>query len=218
MLPLIELAADPKLNEYLSEAKKAWEDLKRPGSWTEFLESHPELRDVSTDATEQKCYRSKKYEKQKLFYSGKAKKHTIKTQITAASYGSSGKILDVSDSYPGSTHDKTILDIEKTPLKFPGKTPQRFDSGYQGAHKDYASHYIIIPVKKPKGGKLTDLEKEHNTAHSRRRVRSEHAIAKVKKFKMFGGLFRQPLEVYNQEFRNIAALINFKMFGATAKI
>lgn len=218
MLPLIELAADPKLNEYLSETKKAWDILKRPESWTEFLESHPELRDTSTDATEQKCYRSKKYEKQKLFYSGKTKKHTIKTQITVASFGRSGRILDVSASYPGSTHDKTILDIEKTPLKFPEKTPQRFDSGYQGAHKDYSNHYIIIPVKKPKGGELTNLDKEHNTAHSQRRVRSEHAIAKVKKFKMFSGLFRQSIDVYNQEFRNIAALINFKMFGATAKI
>lgn len=214
---LIELAADLKLNEYLSEAKKAWDNLARPGSWTEFLESYPELRDASTDATEQKCYRSKKYEKQKLFYPGKAKKHTIKTQITAVSYGSSGKILDVSNSYPGSTHDKTILDIEKTPLKFPEKTSQRFDAGYQGAYKDYSSHYIIIPVKKPKGCELTDLEKGHNTAHSRRRERSENAIAKVKKFKMFAGLFRQPLEVYNQGFRNIAALINFKMFGVTAK-
>lgn len=171
-----------------------------------------------TDATEQKCYRSKNYEKQKLFYSGKAKKHTIKTQITVASFGCSGRILDVSKSYPGSTHDKTIIDIEKTPLKFPEKTPQRFDSGYQGVHKDYSSYYIIIPVKKPKGGELIDLEKEYNTAHSRRRVRSEHAIAKVKKFKMFSGLFRQPLKAYNQEFRNIAALINFKMFGVAAKI
>jgi len=218
MISLIELAADPKLTEYLTEAKKAWCDLNRPGSWIEFLESHPELRDTSTDATEQKCYRSKNYNKQKQFYSGKGKQHTIKTQLTVASFGHSGRILDVSNSYPGSTHDKTILDIEKTPLKFPIRTPQRFDSGYQGAHKDYPNHYIIIPVKRPKGGELVDLEKDHNTAHSKRRVRSEHAIAKIKKFKVFAGLFRQPLEIYNQEFRNVAALINFKMIGNTTKI
>ena len=218
MLSLIELAADPKLNDYLAEAKKTWCNLNRPGSWIEFLESYPELKDTSTDATEQKCHRSKNQKKQKQFYSGKRKQHTIKTQLTVASFGHSGRILDVSNSYPGSTHDKTILDIEKTPLKFPIMTPQRFDSGYQGAHKDYPNHYIIIPVKRPKGGELVDLEKDHNTAHSKRRVRSEHAIAKIKKFKVFAGLFRQPLEIYNQEFRNVAALINFKMIGNTAKI
>ena len=116
MIFLIELAVDPKLTEYLTEVKKAWCDLNRPGGWIEFLESYPELRDTSTDATEQKCYGSKNYNKQKQFYSGKGKQHTIKTQLTVASFGRSGRILDVSNSYQGCTHDKTILDTEKTPL------------------------------------------------------------------------------------------------------
>ena len=206
ILPLIEQAADPELQTYLVQAKENY-SVKRIGNWIEFLAKYPDLKDVATDATEQQCYRAKNYEQQKKYYSGKSKQHTIKTQVSVSS---TGRILDVSLSYPGSVHDKTIADTEKIIEKFHKNIPQRFDSGYQGIKNDYPHHYILLPIKKPKGRELTALEKEYNKTHSKRRVKAEHGISMVKKFKILGGIFRQPVQQHNQLFRNVAAIVNFK--------
>ena len=206
MLPLIEEAADPALKVYLAQAKD--DCRKRIGTWQELYERHPDLRDVSTDATEQQCFRSQNYETQKKYYSGKSKQHAIKTQ---ASVGAKGRILDVSKSYPGSVHDKKIIDTEKTVEKFDKRVPHRFDSGYQGVKKEYPDHYLILPVKKSKGNELIPIEKEHNRANSKRRVIAEHALARIQKFRICATTFRQPLAAYNQTFRNIAAVLNFKL-------
>jgi hypothetical protein len=58
------------------------------------------------DATEQRTERAKDYAVQKLYYSGKSKAHTIKTQIVVSQ---TGRIRHVVDSVPGSTHDLTLL-------------------------------------------------------------------------------------------------------------
>lgn len=205
MLPLIEEAADPELKNYLAQAK---EDCKKISTLDELFSKHPDLRDVSTDATEQPCYRSEKYEEQKKYYSGKSKQHAAKVQL---SFAAKGRILDVSDTYAGSVHDKKIIDEEKTVEKFDERVPHRLDSGYQGVKGEHPNHYIISPTKKPRGRELTPLEKEQNRANSKRRVIAEHGISRVKKFKICANTFRQPLDNHNQTFRNVAAILNFKI-------
>jgi hypothetical protein len=206
MLPLIEQAADPALKGFLEKAKN--DARERIGDLSEFWNIYPDLRDVSTDATELSLYRSKKYEIQKEDYSGKTKKHAIKVQISVSN---TGRILDVSDSYPGSFHDKKIIGEESTVEKFDKRIPQRFDSGYQGLRDDHPEHYVIIPVKKTKKKKvLTPLEKEHNRANSKRRIVAEHAFSRVKKFKVCSDTFRQSRKKHNQTVRNVVALVNFK--------
>jgi hypothetical protein len=207
--PLIEQAADPALAKYLTQAKSECnEESKRISDWEEFLQRYPELRDVSIDATEQKCFRSQDYETQKNHYSGKRKQHSLKTQIAVSA---TGKILDVSQTYPGSVHDKTILDQEKTPKKFPRKTAQRYDLGYQGAVQEYPQHYLILPHKKPRGDDLSPLAKELNQMHSRRRVVAENALSRVKKFRICADQYRGLTDNYNQIFRGVAAILNFKL-------
>lgn len=208
LLPLIEKAADPELASYLEEAKQVYEAMEKVNNWGSFLQRNPDLRDVSTDATEQACHRSKDYETQKQHYSGKKKNHTLKTQISVSS---SGRILDVSKTYPGSVHDKTVIDKEETIKKFPQKTCLRFDSGYQGIKDNNPDHYIVLPTKKPKGKELSSLAKQHNRTNSKRRVISEHVYSRIKKFRVLGNLYRGSLESYNQIFRSIASILNFKL-------
>jgi len=207
MLPLLEQAADAEMKLYLEQLK---ENIQREpiNNIMEFFSRYPDLKDVSTDATEQQCYRSHDYATQKEYYSGKSKQHTIKTQISVSR---TGRILDVSKSYPGSVHDKAIIDKEKTIQKFDKRVPQRFDSGYQGLHNSNPDHYIIIPIKKTKNKELTALGKQHNQVNSRYRVIAEHAFSRLKKFRILSGVFRQEFELYNQIFRNIAAICNFKL-------
>jgi hypothetical protein len=206
MLPLIEKAADPELKNFLERAKN--DARKRIGDLSDFWSIYPDLRDVSTDATEQPIYRSKNYETQKKDYSGKTKMHATKVQISVAK---AGRILDVSESYPGSYHDKKIIGEEATIEKFDKRIPQRFDSGYQGLKDDNPNHYVIIPAKKSRKKKeLSPLEKEHNRANSKRRIVAEHAFSRVKKFKVCSDTFRQPRKQHNQTVRNVIAIINFK--------
>lgn len=208
MLPLIEKAADPALATYLEQAKKEYAGMERISDVAKFFEKHPDLKEASTDVTEQQCFRSENNEKQKNHYSGKKKKHTLKTQTSAAL---TGRILDVSKTYPGSVHDKKIIDQEETIKKFPEKSCLRFDSGYQGVKQENPNHYIVLPTKKQRGQELSELAKEHNRINSKRRVISEHVFSRFKKFRICGNLYRSCLKSYNQIFRNIASILNFKL-------
>lgn len=208
MLPLIEKTADSELSTYLKNVENLQCSETRINNFNDFFNKHPELRDVSTDATEQQCYRSKNYENQKQFYSGKKKRHTIKTQVSVSK---TGKILDVSDSYGGSIHDKIIIDKEDTIHKFPKQTCHRFDSGYQGVKVNNSDYYLVLPTKKPKGKELSELAKEHNQVNSKRRVISEHVFSRLKKFRICSYLYRGKIKFHNQIVRNIAAILNFKL-------
>lgn len=210
MLPLIEAAADPELKNYLEQAK---EGCNKISTFAQLCDQYPDLRDTATDATEQPCYRSKKYDVQKEYYSGKSKQHTVKVQLTIAA---GGRILDVTATYAGSVHDKKIMDQEKTIEKFDERVPQRFDSGYQGTKDEYPDYYVIAAIKKPKGRELTPLQKELNRANSKRRIIAEHGIAQVKKFKICANTFRQPLDVHNQMVRNVVAILNFRRVYSAA--
>ena len=94
-----------------------------------------------------------------------------------------GKILDISGTYPGNVHDKKVIDQEKTVQKFPEKTCQRFDSGYQGVPRENPNYYAITPIKKRHKVALSSLAKELNKAHSKRRIIVENVLSRLKKFK-----------------------------------
>ena len=212
ILPLIEKSADPELAACFIKIKEDHTAAEKTNDWTTFFAKYPELKDVSTDATEQQCYRAKNDAQQKEHYSGKKKRHMLKTQTSVAA---SGRILDVSKSYPASIHDKKIIDQEKTITKFPKKTCHRFDSGYQGVKQDNPHHYIVLPTKKPKGKELSALAKEHNRINSKRRVIVEHVYSRLKKFRILGNLYRGSIELYNPIFRSVASILNFKLANPT---
>ena len=210
---VIENAADPRLNKYLEEAKRnAPLGNNFIANQADFIRAYPDLEDISTDATESPRYRPKDSDANKKFYSGKNKNHTIKTQITVSS---GGKVLDVSDSYPGSMHDKTLLAKELTIEKTTRYSPHWMDKGYCGVDKEHPDKNILIPFKKPKGGTLSKFQKEVNRHNSRRRIVVEHTIGKLKKNRIISDVYRGPINSFNQIFRNIAAISNFKLATAS---
>lgn len=211
---IIEQSADPELKTYLTKAKEEYGRISsqdRINDWETFIRKHPDLKEVASDATEQQCYRSQDNEIQKKHYSGKKRLHTIKTQITVSELG---KVLDVTESYAGSIHDKKIIDQEQTIQKFPEKTCHRFDSGYQGVSKENPQFYTVIPIKKPHKKELSPFAKELNKIHSKKRVIVENILSRLKKFKICKYTFRGPIETYNVTLRNIAALLNFRLNNA----
>ena len=89
-------------------------------------------------------------------------------------------ICFLSATYEGKMHDKSLADLEG--YTFPPGSCLYQDMGFQGFV--LAGVTIIQPQKKPRGGELTPLEKAANRAISSIRIRIEHAIGGVKRYRM----------------------------------
>jgi hypothetical protein len=134
------------------------------------------------DATEQPVQRPKK--RQKRYYSGKKKRHTHKVQLTV---DSQGKIHAVSPTHPGKKHDLTVHQGQKKRDQFLG-IPKKGDSGYQGMGKK--DSHAQIPHKKPRGGTLSNEQKQENHLLSKERIRVENTIREVKIFRIMADPYR----------------------------
>lgn len=217
--PLLEKAADPNLSlslkTKLNKIKIKLPSLKgrkKISSWDDLKRQFPKVAEILIDATEQQRKRPKR-RVQKKYYSGKKKRHTLKTQLIV---NPQGQILAVSKTYPGSIHDYEIFRKNKTARKIPQNTKAYLDRGYQGIKKDFPDLKALTPVKKNHWKrKLTLSEKIYNTKLAKKRVVVEHIISRLKKYQILAGIFRNKVDNYNQDFRNIAALINFRLAYTT---
>ena len=80
--------------------------------------------------------------------------------------------------------------------------------GLPGAQKMYEGVEMLAPIRKKPGKKLTDAEKASNKAHSRIRVYVEHAIRKVKTWRIMGDRYRNPLKKYDRINDVVCGLVN----------
>jgi hypothetical protein len=151
------------------------------------------------DCTEQPIERPSR--KQRCWYSGKKKRHTVKTEIVI---GENGRIVSVSKPAPGRVHD---LKIRRRGPPLPTSSHIYADSGYQGL-QDYHSA-IDIPYKKSKNKPLTTEERDYNHALSCFRVRVEHSIGRLKFFRILSERYRYPRGRYAVKISTVAEIINF---------
>jgi hypothetical protein len=86
-------------------------------------------------------------------------------------------ILFLSDTYPGSTHDKRIA--EATPYLLPVGSRLLQDLGFLAFTLPQVE--VIMPTRKPRGRALTRPQKAANRRIARRRVRLEHVNSSVKR-------------------------------------
>jgi hypothetical protein len=90
------------------------------------------------------------------------------------------RILFLSETQPGSVHDKRMADT--TPYPLPAGSHLLQDLGFQAFTLEGVD--IIQPTKKPRGRELTPEQKEDNREIARRRVRIEHVNSSVKRCRM----------------------------------
>lgn len=154
------------------------------------------LADVSEQPTQRPLKR------QKRSYSGKKKRHTIKTEIIMQS---DGKILSVSKSHKGRTHDFRIRKREKL---LPTASTKLADSGYQGWQKLQSN--VVIPYKKSKKKPLTQEQRAHNRNLASMRMKIEHKFRQIKVFKIMSDVYRNFQKKYNLRFNIIAGIVNLK--------
>lgn len=160
------------------------------------------------DATEQRTQRAKKYAEQKLYYSGKRKTHTIKTQIVVSE---TGRVCHVSDSVPGSTHDLTLLRQSGLKDELPEGLTATGDTGYRGLQNDFPNHSVALPYRPKDKEQLTPEEKLHNHLISRIRVVVENTLCEMKHFQALVGRFRHALGRHSEITRAIAGLVNVRI-------
>ena len=152
---------------------------------------------IAIDVTEIRIERPQK--KQKKYYSGKKKYHSIKAQIVATKNEIISIYIDT-----GKTHDFEMFKKSKLPINI-GNTILT-DLGYQGIKKLHTN--TKIPHKKTKNKKLTNKQKRYNKSISSDRVFIEHLNAKIKTFKMFSTRYRNHKKDILKRLNFIAAFIN----------
>lgn len=189
---------------------------KKITSLEELREIIPDLDEVLVDATEQKVPRPEKKRIRKKHHSGKKKAFTIKTQILT---DKQGIILHATDSSPGRIHD--YKQFRKTSIpEWLEKNPQITafgDSGYQGINKDYPKANFKIPIRRNRAKKeLTRSEKIKNTKQRKKRIRVEHTLSQVKKFKIIADTYRNSKKHYSAIFKSVAFVANFRMLERSA--
>ncbi len=160
------------------------------------------------DSTEQEIQRPKdKRRKRKNYYSGKKKKHTIKTQLMV---NSEGKILHKSNKHKkGRQHDYSVYKDEHPTT--PPQVENYYDLGYYGVEKDFPDVKVVLPIKKKRNIELTKKEKRYNKRHSRQRVIVEHTICRIKKFGIMGSRYRNRLKRYDGISDIVSGLVNYRI-------
>jgi DDE superfamily endonuclease/Helix-turn-helix of DDE superfamily endonuclease len=165
-----------------------------------------DIRELFFDATERPTRRPGVGQRE--YYSGKKKRHTIKTQVVVARRARPPgpgdeprkvRIAAVSESVPGRMHDKKLYDRSR--VVAPPDARRTGDTAYIGTP-------LETPSRKPRGGKLTDAQKEENRRISSRRVAAEHGIGKMKVWRIAAERYRNRVGKHTLIMKNVAGLHN----------
>lgn len=112
-------------------------------------------------------------------YSGKRHRAGLGVQVLSST---GGDLLAVSEPYAGSTHDREAfaqVGYEEILTDFAALG----DLGYLGTH-------VIMPRRKPRGGELSERDKDSNSEISAIRSAVERAIAHLKNWKILATGYR----------------------------
>jgi hypothetical protein len=178
--------------------KEKWEAEKRHRTQSQWTPD--EVERLLLDSFETPVSRPSLHERQKRLYSGKKKRHTLKTQIIT---DQNGAILDVSRAQRGPVADVKLY--EQTPLPPPiADKPCLGDKAYVGADP-----VVQTPHKKPKGEALTEAQKAENRHLSAQRVRVEHGIRRVKGFRITRDEYRLAIGLFSSVVSVVVGLLQF---------
>ncbi|MBA3440173.1 MAG: transposase, partial [Pyrinomonadaceae bacterium] len=176
------------------EAEKKWQ--RSAPEWT------PDDVDlVIVDSFETPTRRPSINERQKRIYSGKKKRHTIKTQVIT---DQDGELLTIAPGHRGPKADLKLYEETGLPAPLAGK-PCVGDKAYQSsAHPE-----MTTPHKKPKGGTLTDEQRDENKQLAAKRVHVEHGIRRLKAFRILRDEYRLATGLFPMVASAVVGLIQF---------
>lgn len=157
-----------------------------------------QLDRILIDSFETAIPRPSKPERQQRVYSGKKKRHTLKTQVVT---DTKGEVLEVEAGHRGPAADKTIYEASEVTAHFPHARKQG-DLGYLGTEG------VETPQRKPRGGQLTEAQREANRQMARVRVHVEHGIRRLKGFKIVRENYRHAMGLFPMVVSAIVGLVH----------
>lgn len=190
------------------------------------LDAFPDVRLVM-DAKEQRVQRPSGQDeqgnsRQKPFYSGKKKAHTLKTQVAVSP---DGTIQSVGKSVPGSVHDLTLLRQSDLMHRLERAEAAMMDKGYDGIttcdpkepDKNGPPRTCYLPHKARRGHPLTDEQKVYNAHLSQYRIVVEHSLAQINQFQSLAQVFRHAPARHSSVTRVVAGLVNRRVANRPLK-
>ena len=170
-----------------------------PGKKT-LIQPDVEIETIVVDVTEHQIERPQK--KQKNYYSGKQKRHTIKSQIVV---DLNTKLIVCIAYRKGNQHDFKIWKNSQTNSK--KEITYLGDKGYQGIQKLHENSQI--PIKKKRGQKLSKEQKKFNKILAKQRIIIEHINRYLKIFRLLSSRYRNRRKRLNLRLTLISGIYNY---------
>ena len=204
----------------LAKAGKSQMRMPDPGrkhrrTLDDLLSEIPELG-VVIDTFEQPVQRPKSRDEADKWYSGKKKRHTIKSQLGVDR--NSGEIVDVGDSVRGPTNDLTLLKASNLMDRLPEGVSGEGDLAYVGIANLHPQKLGFTPRRKPRGadkhrprGQDKPRPPEdvaYNTAFAKSRIVVEHSILRMRRYQCLWQVDRHHRKGHTERVVAVAGLVN----------
>jgi len=176
---------------------------KRRRQWSELLHMIPELS-VVVDSFEQAVQRPQEQDQADGYYSGKQKRHTLKSQVTVDAH--TGYIGEVSESVPGPTADIKLLEDSGLLERLPDEVGIGGDLAYLKLAKLRQKGFS--PRRKPHGKPRPIQDVVFNRVFSHFRIIVKHTINRMRRFQAISQADRHHRRYHTARTRAIAGLVN----------
>ncbi len=186
---------------------------KRRRSLDALLAETPDLV-VVIDTFEQPIQRPQERKVADTYYSGKKKRHTLKSQVAVDE--ETGQIVDVPESALGPAADIKVLEESGLLSRLPPGVGAIGDLAYVGIDKLHPTGLGAAPRKKPRGKDRPPEDIDYNRAFSKRRIVVEHTIGRMRRYQSITQLDRNHRQGHTARVRAVAGLVNRHQAWAAA--
>ena len=178
---------------------------KRHRTLDALLADTPQLA-VIIDTFEQPVQRPQTRAEADGYYSGKKKRHTLKSQIAIDEH--TGAIADVAASVPGPTADLAVLKDSGLMERLPAGVGGLGALAYIGLAALHPAGLGGTPRRKPRNQPRPAEDVAYNTAFSKRRIKVEHTIGRVRRYQAVAQTDRHHRRHHTARVVAIAGLVN----------
>ncbi len=178
---------------------------KRRRSLDALLTDTPELV-VVIDTFEQPVQRHQDRTEADKHYSGKKKRHTLKTQIAVDE--ETGQVVDLSGSELGPKADIKVLEDSQLLERLPAGVGAIGDLAYVGIEKLHPKGLGAAPRRKPRGKDRPPEDVGYNRAFARRRIIVEHTIGRMRRYQAISQVDRHHRANHSARTHAVAGLVN----------
>jgi DDE superfamily endonuclease/Helix-turn-helix of DDE superfamily endonuclease len=159
---------------------------------------------VIVDTFEQRTQRPRR--RQRAYYSGKKKAHTLKSQVAV---DEDGRVVDVAPSRPGRWADLKVFRRSGLVGKLiRAQVGALGDLGYVGLDGLSPKLHGATPRRKPRGQERPLEDRRYNRAFARRRIRVEHGINRLRRYQALSQVDRHRRRQHTARVRAVAGLVN----------